>query len=335
MTKKSEDLRRRSELRNDPVERLFRMMEIRCLEETVQELFDSGAVQGTTHLSQGQEAVAVALASVLEPSDPVSCTYRGHAMGVALGLDPGSVLAEILGKRSGCAGGLGGSMHLVGAHVGLLPTSAIVGAGMPIASGFALASKMRGTGQVAVAVFGDGATNIGVFHEAMNLASVWRLPLLFLCENNLYGEYTRIDRTTPIEDIAVRAASYAIDSEIVDGQDIDDLVAVLEGRVAQIRTGGGPVLIEAKTYRYSGHSRSDAGEYRPNGELQAWLARDPISISASRLTTQNAISDRDVARLWERARSRVDEAREFALGSPEPEPSEMFRHLYAGSDELR
>ena len=312
------------------MERLYRMMEIRCLEETVQELFDSGAVLGTTHLAQGQEAVAVALASVLEPTDPVSCTYRGHAMGVALGLDPGSILAEILGRASGCAGGLGGSMHLVGDHVGLLPTSAIVGAGIPIASGFAFAAMMRGTRQVAVAVFGDGATNIGAFHETMNVASVWRLPMMFLCENNLYGEYTRIDRTTPIEDIAVRAASYSMESEIVDGQDIDDLMAVFERNVERIRAGGGPVFIEAKTYRYSGHSRSDAGEYRPEGELDIWLERDPISIALGRLITQNALDDGDVARLWERARSAVGEARGFALSSPEPEPSEMFRHLYAG-----
>lgn len=304
-------------------------MEIRLLEEEVQSLFDEGLVHGTTHLGVGQEAVAVALASVLAPTDPVTCTYRGHGTALALGLNPSAVLAEILGRSTGVVGGLGGSMHLVGVHVGLLPTFAIVGAGLPIAAGAAYASKMQGSGRVAVAVFGDGATNIGAFHESLNLAAIWKLPVLFLCENNLYGEYSRIQITTPIDDLASRAAGYAMKSEVVDGQDLDALISVLGKRIAEVRSESEPVLIEAKTYRYSGHSRSDAGSYRPTGELDRWLERDPIKLAIAALLGGGHASRDQIDELWSQAARTVKDAREFALASPEPSTESMFASVNA------
>lgn len=323
------DLARRAALAQSPLERVARMIEIRLFEEEVQSLFDEGVVHGTTHLAQGQEAIAVALASVLEPTDPVTCTYRGHATALALGLQPSSVLAEILGRSTGAVGGLGGSMHLVGVHVGLLPTFAIVGAGLPIATGAGFASMMQGSGRVAVALFGDGATNIGAFHESLNLAAVWKLPVLFLCENNLYGEYSRIQTTTPIDDIASRAGSYAMKSEVVDGQDIDALISVLGRRVAEIRSHSEPVLVEAKTYRFSGHSRSDAGDYRPPGELNRWLERDPIKLAIAALLEGGHASADQIEKLWSQAARTVGDAREFALASPEPSIDSMFASVYA------
>ena len=206
------------------------------------------------------------------PDDYVACTYRGHGHALALGLSPEAVIGEICGRTIGCAGGLGGSMHLVEPSVGLLPTAAIVGAGLPIACGVALAAKLHKSGRVAVSVFGDGTANIGAFHEALNFAAIRKLAVVFVCENNLYGEYTRIDLTTPIENIADRASGYAMPGAAVDGQDVDAVAAAMDGAVARARAGLGPTLLEMKTYRFSGHSRSDPATYRPAGELDAWLA---------------------------------------------------------------
>jgi pyruvate dehydrogenase E1 component alpha subunit len=220
-------------------------------------------------------------------------------------------------------------MHLVGVHVGLLPTFAIVGAGLPIATGAGFASMMQGSDRVAVALFGDGATNIGAFHESLNLAAVWKLPVLFLCENNLYGEYSRIQTTTPVDDIASRASGYAMKSEVVDGQDIDALISVLGRRIAEIRAESEPVLVEAKTYRYSGHSRSDAGSYRPPGELDRWLERDPIKLAVTALLDGGHASKDQIDELWSQAAQTIKEAREFALASPEPSTESMFASVYA------
>ena len=224
---------RRAALQSSRVERLRRMIEIRVIEDRVLELFGEGLIPGTTHTSQGQEAVCVGIAAVTQPSDPVACTYRGHGMALALGATPDAVLGEILGRQIGCMGGLGGSMHLSDPSVGLLPTMAIVGAGIPVGAGAALTAQVLGTGAVAISVFGDGAANIGAFHEGLNLAAVWKLPVVFVCENNQYGEYTRIDRTTPVADIAVRATAYAMPSEVVDGQDVDAVEAAVGGAVAR------------------------------------------------------------------------------------------------------
>lgn len=311
----------------DPVACLERMMEIRSFEDRIKELFAEGVVHGTTHTCQGQEAVSVGIAKVLEPADQVCCTYRGHGHALALGLTLDAVLGEIMGRTTGAVGGVGGSMHLCDRTVGLLPTSAIVGAGIPIAVGAALASSMTGDGSVALALFGDGATNIGAFHEGLNLAAIWRLPVVFVCENNVYGEYSRFDRTTPIEDLAERGRAYAIPSEIVDGQSLDAVVGAVEHAVERARAGSGPTFLECKTYRYSGHSRADAATYRPEGELDRWLARDPLSLYAQQLVGLGVLDDAKVAALRKAVDDRVNECVERTKAAEPATVESMFRNV--------
>jgi pyruvate dehydrogenase E1 component alpha subunit len=226
-------------------------------------------------------------------------------------------------------GGLGGSMHLSDPSIGLLPTFAIVGAGTPVAAGAALQFKTLKTDGVAVSVFGDGATNIGGFHEGLNLAAVWNLPAVFLCENNLYGEYSPIATTTAVTDIAQRAASYNMPSEMVDGQDVDVMEAALARAVERARSGGGPTLIEAKTYRYAGHSRSDKAPYRPEGELDAWLARDPIELYAKKLASTGELGGRSLDEIRDEQRRFIDDAETAAVASPTGTVSQMFAHVLA------
>lgn len=317
-------LERRREL-SDPVARLARMIEIREFEGRVKALFLEGTVSGTTHLCEGQEAVAVGLAAALRPTDPVTCTYRGHGVALALGATPTAVLGEIMGRTVGMLGGVGGSMHLCDPGVGLLPTFAIVGAGIPVAAGAALSAQVLGRDDVAAAVFGDGATNIGAFHETLNLAAAWRLPVVFVIENNLYGEYTPIGRTTPVTDLAERAASYAMPAEVVDGQVLDEVTAAVGRAAERARDGGGPTLLEMKTYRYSGHSRSDTGPYRPEGELEAWAERDPITLYAGELP------DLDLDALRAEVVTRIEQVVDEVKAAPQPEIEAMFRHVTADS----
>jgi TPP-dependent pyruvate/acetoin dehydrogenase alpha subunit len=233
----------------------------------------------------------------------------------------------MLGRRDGSLGGKGGSMHLSAPEIGLLPTFAIVGGGIPVAVGAAYASQVKGDDGVAVAAFGDGATNIGAFHEALNMASVWRLPAIFVCENNLYGEYSRIEKTTAITDIAARAASYTMPGEIVDGQDVDAVMAAMARAVTRARSGEGPTLLEMKTYRYAGHSRGDPAKYRPAGELEKWKERDPIALYERVLT---AAGIADAAKLHDvRAEVELGVAAAIAAAraSPMPDPESVFEHV--------
>lgn len=289
-------LERRSAL-GDPVGRYSRMVEIRIAEDIIKELFATGLVAGSTHTCQGQEAVSVGIATVLRRTDLVGCTYRGHGHAMALGMPPVEVLGEILGREIGCVGGLGGSMHLSSRLIGLMPTMAIVGAGLPISAGAAWAAQLDGRDDIGVSIFGDGASNIGAFHEALNIAAVWRLPVVFICENNLYGEYSRIDTTTAVEDIAVRASAYGMASAVVDGQDLDEVMESVAQAAASARAGEGPTLLEMKTYRYAGHSRSDPASYRPEGELDSWLLRDPIAIYGSRLVGSGECTVEELAQI--------------------------------------
>lgn len=320
---------RREAVRSDPLARYQRMVEIRIFEDRVKQLFAEGLVRGTTHTAQGQEAVALGVASVLEPTDHVSCTYRGHHHALALGLTPETVMAEIMGRRAGSMSGLGGSMHLSDSTVGLLPTMAIVGAGIPIAAGAALTAQVAETGAVAVGLFGDGAANIGAFHEGLNLASVWRLPVVFVCENNLYGEYTPIGVSTSVTDIAARAASYSMPGVVVDGQDLDTVIGELETAVSRARAGEGPTLLEMKTYRYSGHSRADQATYRPDGELERWQLRDPIQIYGDRLIEQGLMQQADGAEFDEECRNQIEDLAAALVDAPKPKPADMFRNIYA------
>ena len=322
----SSPLERRAALA-DPIRCLERMMEIRVFEDRIKELFAEGVVHGTTHTCQGQEAVSVGVARVLNPTDQVCCTYRGHGHALALGLTMDAVLGEIMGRTTGAVGGVGGSMHLCDRSVGLLPTSAIVGAGIPIAVGAALSASIKGDGTVAVALFGDGATNIGAFHEGLNLAAIWKLPVVFVCENNVYGEYSRFDRTTPIEDLAERGRAYAIPSEIVDGQSLDSVVAAMEVAVERARRGDGPTFLECKTYRYSGHSRADAATYRPEGELDRWLARDPLRLYSAQLVEHGIVDEGGVESLREAVAARVDECVARTKAAPVATVESMFMNV--------
>ena len=319
-------LSRRGQL-NTEIGRLERMLEIRAVEESIQTLYNDGHVRGSTHLANGQEAVSVGIASVLRPTDVVTCTYRGHAAALALGVTPEGVLGEICGRVIGCSGGIGGSMHLMDASVGLMPTFAIVGAGLPVAAGVALAAKLKKNDSVALTIFGDGSTNIGAFHETLNMASIFKLPVIFVIENNLYGEYTRINLSTPIEDLADRADSYAMRKEIVDGQDVDAVIEAIQSAVDFARAGNGPSLIEAKTYRYSGHSRSDPATYRTPGELDEWKKRDPLDITANKLIAKGALSQADLEKMKLDIAARVTKAIETVLESDGPDLSTLMQHV--------
>lgn len=311
----------------DPILRWDRMLEIRNLEDRIKDLFAEGLVHGTTHTCQGQEAVSIGIAMSLRPTDQVCCTYRGHGAALALGMTVDSVLGEIMGRTIGAIGGVGGSMHLSEPTIGLLPTSAIVGAGIPIAVGAALSAQVLGEDRCAVSIFGDGASNIGAFHEGLNLAAIWKLPVVFICENNTYGEYSRINLTTPVSDISIRATSYAMPAEIVDGQSVDAVAAVVSAAVLRARAGGGPTLIECKTYRYSGHSRADAGLYRPDGELDEWLKRDPVDLYEKQLTEASLLDVDDAKEMREAVAKRIEDSIERVLASPLATVSSMFENV--------
>lgn len=315
----------------DPVERWDRMLEIRRFEDRIKELFAAGSIHGTTHTCQGQEAVSIGIAAASRPTDSVCCTYRGHGHALALGMTLEAVLGEITGRTVGVIGGVGGSMHLSDPTVGLLPTSAIVGAGIPIAVGAGLAAQVKGTDDCGIAVFGDGATNIGAFHEGLNLASIWKLPVVFVCENNVYGEYSRFDVTTPVTDLAVRATSYAMNNEIVDGQEVDEVTAAMSAALGRAREGGGPTFLECKTYRYSGHSRADAATYRPDGELDEWLARDPIVLYRRQLVAAGTLDDTAADARQEAVNERVESCIESVMASEPATMESMFRHVTAGA----
>lgn len=321
-------LERRVAVQEDAIAQYERMIEIREFEEQTNALFAAGAIRGTTHLCMGQEALAVGLASVLRPTDIVSATYRGHGIALALGLTPESVLGEIMGKTIGCCGGVGGSMHLSDMGLGLLPTSAIIGGGMPIAAGAALSFQTRGTDDVSVAVFGDAATNIGAFHESLNLAAIWNLPVIFLCDNNVYGEYSRINLTTPIEDLHMRADSYKMPHFALDGMDIGAVQKGVSIAVDRARSGGGPTLIEAKTYRFAGHSRADQALYRPEGELEKWQKRDPIKVTEEGLLAQGALSVEKIAKIKSDMKVTIEQVVATCQASSDPTLASMFENIY-------
>jgi acetoin:2,6-dichlorophenolindophenol oxidoreductase subunit alpha len=305
------------------------MAVIRRTEKAAQDLFLSGLVKGTTHLAAGHEAVAVGSSAALRPGDYVFATYRGHHHAMARGATPEECLAELMSKRTGLCKAKGGSMHLTKASAGMLGSYAIVGAHLPMAAGAAWSAKLRGTGQVAVAFFGDGATNIGAFHEALNLSSVWALPVLFICENNLYMEYTPIGDVTGVANPAAdRAPGYGLPAEVIDGNDVV-VVRDAVARAAELaRDGGGPTVIEAKTYRHFGHSRTDPASYRPAEEVKQWLSRDPLDLARTRLGDMG-VPDDQVAAVDERAARTVADAVAAARSAPGPDPAEALSDVWA------
>lgn len=310
------------------LEWLRAMLEIRYFEDECHRLFAQGVVRGSTHLCQGQEAVVVGACRALDPADPMLCTYRGHGAVLAKGAPLDRSFGEILGKANGLCGGKGGSMHLTDVSVGALGSFAIIGGHLPIALGTAFAAQYKQTPEVTLCFFGDGSTNIGAFHEALNMAAIWKLPVVFMCENNLYGEYSPIAATTPVERLADRAASYAMPGLRIDGNEIGVVYATVAEAAARARAGEGPTLIEAMTYRHKGHSRSDPATYRPEGELESWLERDPITLLEDALATAGVERDRLEA-VRTQAEQDVLDALERARGWPDPDPESRLEHVYA------
>src|SRR6185503_17241849 len=265
--------------------RLYRLQAvIRGSEQRAYDLFLQNLVKGTSHLSLGQEAVAAGFAAAMEPGDLTFCTYRGHAHTLARGVPVEQVLGELMQRDNGLMRGKGGSMHLTSAAHGVMGSYAIIGAHLPIACGAAWRAQYKGHDDVAICFFGDGTTNIGAFHEALNFAAVWKLPVVFVCENNLYMEYTPIGEVTAVTHPAAdRAAAYGLDRIVIDGNDADEVYRTALTAFTRARNGGGPALIECMTYRHSGHSRADPAKYRPPGELEEWLKRDPVKLYRARL----------------------------------------------------
>jgi pyruvate dehydrogenase E1 component alpha subunit len=305
------------------------MVRIRLFEDKVQELFQTGQIQGTTHLCQGQEAVSVGAIAAMRPGDVQTNTYRGHGEALALGMAPETAFAELMGRATGGSGGVGGSMHLIDFSKGNIGANAIVGAGLPIAVGAAVAFQMQRKPNVALTFLGDGATNIGTFHEALNMAAVWSAPVVFVVANNLYGEYSPLRTTTPIDDLARRADPYGMPGVIVDGQNVEAVHAATAGAVERARRGEGPSLLEMKTYRYRGHSRADPARYRPAGELDIWMARDPIDVLGARLIADGEIGPDDPAEIRNEVQAEIDTAAERAATAPYPTLEETRPYVYA------
>jgi pyruvate dehydrogenase E1 component alpha subunit len=293
------------------------------------DLFLQNLVKGTTHLSLGMEAVATGFGAAVRPGDYTFASYRGHAHALARGMDPGAAMAELLGRENGILGGKGGSMHLTDASKGMMGSYAIIGAHLCTANGAAWSAQMRGTDQVAIAFFGDGTTNIGAFHEALNMAKVWNLPVVFVCENNLYMEYTPIDVVTAVPHPAAgRAAAYGLEEVLIDGNDPDAVYLAAEEALAKARSGGGPSLIEAITYRSGGHSRADPGKYRPPDEVGAWAERDPIPHYYARLLSLGVAEDL-LESIEEEVAEAIDAATHFAMAGIEPGEASLLTEVYA------
>jgi pyruvate dehydrogenase E1 component alpha subunit len=310
--------------------RMFRMLAgIREAEQRAYDLFLQNLVKGTSHLSLGQEAVATGFAAAMQPGDLSFCTYRGHAHTLARGVPVEKVLGELMQRDNGLMRGKGGSMHLTSAEHGVMGSYAIIGAHLPIACGAAWRAQYKGQKDVSVCFFGDGTTNIGAFHEALNFAAVWKLPVVFVCENNLYMEYTPIGEVTAVEHPAAgRARSYGLDPVVIDGQDADVVYRAARAAYDKARGGGGPSLIECKTYRYSGHSRADPGKYRPEGELDRWRERCPVKIYRERLG-QFGIAEAVISGIEAEVKAEVDAATEKCKAAPAPPLDIIATDVYA------
>jgi acetoin:2,6-dichlorophenolindophenol oxidoreductase subunit alpha len=290
---------------------------IRLFENAIHRLFLAGEVHGTTHLYAGQEAVAVGVCLALQPEDYVAGTYRGHGHALAKGTAPAPLVAEMLGRASGVCGGRAGSMNVVDLEHGLIGCYGIVGGSIAAAVGAAMSGKRQG--RVAVAFFGDGAVNQAYFHECLNMARVFSLPVVFVCENNLYGEFTPMASVTAGSDIAERGRAYDVPSEVVDGNDLWAVHDAASRAVERARQGGGPTLLECRTYRHYGHSKSDPAPYRPKAEVEEWLGRDPLKLARVRLL-ENGVSEEQIIEAEQSASDRIDQAVEEALAAPYPDP---------------
>jgi pyruvate dehydrogenase E1 component alpha subunit len=311
------------------VEMYKQMLEIRFFEEKVFDLYAQNLVPGTIHLYLGEEAVAVGVCSLLRKDDYITSTHRGHGHCIAKGAELKRTMAEILGKKTGYCKGKGGSMHIADFKIGMLGATAVVGAGLPIAVGAGLSAKLRKTDQVVACFFGEGASNQGTFHESINMASIWKLPVIFVCENNLYAMGTRQSRVMAIENVADRAVAYGIPGVVVDGNDVLAVYEATEKAVERARKGEGPTLIECKTYRHKGHSRVDPAKYRPKEEVEEWLAKDPIKCFKEKLLQTNTLTESEIQQIEKEVSDEIEEAVKFAMESPYPAPEEALEDIYA------
>jgi pyruvate dehydrogenase E1 component alpha subunit len=306
-----------------------KLQELRQFEKRAYDLFMQNLVKGTSHLSLGMEAIATGFGAAMRPDDYTFATYRGHAHSLARGMEMGPAMAELLGRDNGVLGGKGGSMHLTDAARGMMGSYAIIGAHLCVANGAGWSAQMRGTDQVAVAFFGDGTTNIGAFHEALNMAKIWDLPVVFVCENNLYMEYTPSDLITAVEHPAAdRAAAYGLESIVIDGNDADDVYLAARKAISKARSGDGPSLIEAVTYRSGGHSRADPGKYRPPAEVDGWKEHDPIPLYHDRLLSLGT-PEAELSSIEREVAQAVDSATEFAKSGREPGEEALMTEVYA------
>ncbi len=305
------------------------MMLIRDAEDKVQGLYMKGLIHGTTHLCQGHEAICVGAAKALQPQDYSTMTYRGHGHAIARGMDLAAIFAELMGRSTGINKGKGGSMHLSDFQLGLIGSFAIIGAGIPVAVGAAMSAKMLGEDRISMNFFGDGATNIGAFHESLNMAAVWKAPVVFVCENNIYGEFSRIDQTTSIDRLSKRAAAYSIPGVTINGNNVLEVYGEVKQAADRARRGDGPTLIECVTYRHRGHSRTDPATYRPKEEVKAWLEYDPIRLYEEWLTKEGIADSEQLASLRDDVKRRIDAAAEQAEQGPWPDESDLLTDTYA------
>src|SRR5436190_4521501 len=304
---------------------MFRqMLLIRRFEEKCAESYSLGKIGGFCHLYIGQEAVAVGAISALRPDDYVLTSYREHGQAIAKGITPDAVMAELYGKASGCSRGKGGSMHLFDADVNFLGGHAIVGGQIPLATGVAFASKYKETDQVALCFFGEAAVNQGAFHESLNMAQLWKLPCIYICENNQYGMGTSLARAMSSQDISQKSCAYDIVSESVDGMDVLKMRAATQRAIRRAREESLPTLLEARTYRYMGHSMSDPGKYRTRAEIEKYQERDPIKVFSKTLKDKGLLSDSDIAEIEAQVKEDVEHSVKFADESPQPDPKELF-----------
>lgn len=307
---------------------LHKMFLIRKFEEGAEDSYTRGLIHGTMHLSIGQEASAVGSCMSLSDEDKITSTHRGHGHCVAKDADLGKMFAEFFGKETGYCKGRGGSMHIADPSRGNLGANGIVGGGLPIAVGAALSAKRLGTGAVTVCFFGDGANNEGAFHESLNMAAVWKLPVVFVCENNRYGMSTSTARSTAVKQIAERAAAYSMPGVTVDGNDFSAVTEAVDAAVARARRGDGPSLVENMTYRWRGHSKSDRNRYRTKEEIAEWMERDPIVAMSKLLVDHKILTEAEVGALEEDAARVIREAIDFAAASPDPKIEEATRDVY-------
>src|SRR5437763_3240562 len=310
---------------------MFRqMLLIRRFEEKCAESYSLGKIGGFCHLYIGQEAVAVGAISALRPDDYILTSYREHGQAIAKGITPDAVMAELYGKATGCSRGKGGSMHLFDADVNFLGGHAIVGGQIPLATGVAFASKYKETDQVALCFFGEAAVNQGAFHESLNMAQLWKLPCIYICENNKYGMGTSLERAMSLQNVSEKACAYELASEFVDGMDVLAMRQVTQRAVKRAREQSAPTLIEALTYRYMGHSMSDPGKYRTRAEIEKYQERDPIKVFTKTLNDNGILTDKGIEEFEAAMKEEVEHAARFAEESPEPDPKELYTDVYAG-----